>query len=226
MPGSGAGPESSSLEASLARVLSRRPLDILYAVFTNETSVEKPRRRGRPRNPELRRRILVAATRLAAESGVDVGFDSIAQAAGASRTTLYRWWSNPQELLLDALLDSVRFSMETDADTSTLARLRSQVELAAAVVIDPPTGAPLRALASAAMTREAAHAAFLQRWLAPRRAASRALIEQGIAEGTIVNEDPEVLIDVLFAPIYHRAFFTGGPLDDDLVDALIRRVSA
>lgn len=127
--------------------------------------------------------------------------------------------------MLDALLESVRFSMETDEHAPTLSRLRSQVELAAAVLIDPPTGAPLRALASAAMTRDATHTAFTEHWLAPRRAASRALIEQGIAEGAIVDEDPEALIDVLFAPIYHRAFFTDSPLDDDLVDALIRRIA-
>lgn len=175
---------------------------------------------------ELRRRILVAAARLAAESGIEVGFDRIAQAADASRTTLYRWWRNPQELLLDALLESVRFSTETDENAPTLARLRSQVELAAAVLTDPPTGAPLRALASAALTSQAAHAALTERWLAPRRAAARPLIEQGIAEGVIVDEDPEMLIDVLFAPVYHRAFFTDGPLNDELVDALIRRVAA
>lgn len=157
---------------------------------------------------------------------MDVGFDRIAQAAGASRTTLYRWWANPQELFLDALLDSVQFSLDTDEDAPTLARLRSQVELAAAVLIDPSTGAPLRALASAAMTSDATHTAFAQHWLEPRRTAARALIDHGIDEGVIVDEDPEVLIDVLFAPIYHRALFTGGPLDDDLVDALVRSIAA
>jgi len=40
----------------------------------------------------------------------------------------------------------------------------------------------------------------------------------------IVDEDPELLIDLLFAPLYHRAFFTGAPIDDDLIDALLARV--
>lgn len=195
----------------------------MYTVSTNSSAA---RGRGRPRDTDLRRKILTTAAGLAASEGTDIGFDRIAQAAGVSRTTLYRWWPSPQELLLDALLDSVSFSLDTDGAGPALAQLRRQVEFAAGVLSAPPTGAPLRALAAGALTRESLHRAFLERWLTPRRDAARVLIARGIADGTIVDEDPETLIDVLFAPVYHRAFFTAQPIDSDLIDALMRRVAA
>ncbi|MDM4762021.1 TetR-like C-terminal domain-containing protein [Galbitalea sp. SE-J8] len=192
---------------------------------SNSGTPQPPRGRGRPRDPQLRDRILAAAARLAAEAGVDIGFDRIAQAAGASRTTLYRWWRTPEELLLDALLGSVHESITTDAGTPAIEGLREQMTLAADVLIDAPTGGPLRALAAGALSRRATHAAFAEHWLAPRRAAARELVARGIREGTIVDEDPELIIDALFAPIYHRAFFTDGPLDAAVIDALLRRVA-
>lgn len=203
----------------------------MYTVSSNydearqqESDAKRPR--GRPRSVELRQRILAAASRLAAEAGGAVGFDRIAQAAGASRTTLYRWWTSPQELLLDALLEEVRSTIHIDDGVPVIAQLRSHIRMTATVLMDPPTGAPLRALASAALTRPDVHTAFVEHWFEPRREAARRLLERGIAEGVVVDEDPEVLIDVLFGPVYHRAFFTDGPLDDAFVDGLIRRVSA
>lgn len=199
-------------------------MDILYVVSSNSTTPAATRRRGRPRDTELRARILRAAAALAATDGVDVGFDRIAQAAGASRTTLYRWWRAPHELFLDALLDAVAFSLETDATAPVPVQLRMQVEAAAAILIDPPTGAPLRALAAAAAVDDEARADISARWFAPRRAAARALIERGIADGSIVAADADVLADVLFAPIYHRAFFTGQPLTEQFVASLVRLI--
>lgn len=204
---------------------------ILYDVSSNSSTptaagAPTPRGRGRPRDTELRARILATAARLAADEGVDVGFDRIAQATGASRTTLYRWWRGPHEILLDALRDATAFSLENDPGADVLDRLHAQVESAAAVLTDDVTGGPLRALAAAALTRESARIDFMEHWLRPRRAAARALLVEGIAAGTIVDEDPDTLIDVLFGPIYHRALLTAMPLTADYVEALLRRVTA
>lgn len=190
----------------------------------NSDTPSTARGRGRPRDADLRRRILSSATILAADEGVDIGFDRIAHAAGASRTTLYRWWRSPHELLLDALLDAVSFSLETDPSTPIVEQLRMQVEATAAILIDPPTSGPLRALVAAAAAGGVARDEIITRWFAPRRAAAIALIEAGVADGTVVDDDPETLVDVLFAPVYHRVFFTGQPLTEQFVASLIRRI--
>jgi AcrR family transcriptional regulator len=182
--------------------------------------------RGRPRDARLRQRILAAAAELVTSDGIDVGFDRIARAAGASRTTLYRWWSNPHELLLDALLEAVQFSIETEGPGSAIEKLRAQVAMAGQVLSDPVTGGPLRALAAGALADEDTRRRFQEHWLTPRRDAARLLVIQGIAEGSILERDPDFVVDVLFAPIYHRVYFTGGPVDEGLFDELIRLIAA
>lgn len=192
---------------------------------TNSASTPVRRGRGRPRDAELRRRILTTAARLASEEGIDVSFERIAQEVGASRTTLYRWWRGSRELLLDALLETAAFTLDTDDEAPIPEQLRAQVRSAAAVLLDEVTGAPLRALAATALTRESSRIDFVEHWLKPRRDRARPLIARGIADGTIVDDDPDLLIDVLFSPVYHRALFSRKPLDDAFVDGLLRRVT-
>jgi len=198
-------------------------MNMMNAMSTKDVGAATKLPRGRPRDTALRNRILATAAELAAGEGVEIGFDRIAQAAGASRTTLYRWWRSPHELFLDALLESARTPPDP-ADSPVLERIRAQLEAAAVVLVDRPTAAPLRVLAAGALTSAPDADSFRTHWLAPRRGLARELIRLGIDEGVIVDEDPELLIDLLFAPLYHRAFFTGAPIDDDLIDALLARV--
>ena len=182
-------------------------------------------RRGRPRDAALRQRILAAAAELATREGVDVGFDRSARAAGASRTALYRWCSSPHGLLLDALLEAVQFSHETEGPGAAIETLRAQVAMAGRVLSDPVTGGALRALAAGALVDEDAQRRFQEHWLTPRRDAARLLIVQGMPEGIILKRDPDFVVDVLFAPIYHRVYFTGQPVDEELFDELIRLIA-
>src|SRR5579875_3189601 len=62
------------------------------------------RGRGRPRDEVVRARILEAAL----EVLQDVGFanattDAIAERAGASKATIYRWWTNKSAVVMEAL---------------------------------------------------------------------------------------------------------------------------
>lgn len=65
---------------------------------------EVSRRRDAARNRTL---LLEAARRIVAERGPDVPLDEIAQAAGVSRTTLHRHFSDREELALEVLRDNV-----------------------------------------------------------------------------------------------------------------------
>lgn len=185
-----------------------------------------PRRgRGRPRDDQLRARVLQTAADLAAQSGIDVTFERIAREAGVSRTTLYRWWDSPQVLLLDALLDGARWTIEVSAGEETVARLRRHLVDGARVLSDAATGAPLRALAAGALTREDVRHAFFDHWLAPRRAAAATILDEGVARGEVRPDvDVEVVVDLLFAPLYHRAWLTRAPLDEQVVDEILALV--
>src|ERR671936_350476 len=83
---------------------------------------------GRPRDEEARRRVLDAACGLLEEVGFrSVTVDAIAERAGASKATVYRWWPNKAALLIEAFRDAVSPEFPF-ADTGSLANdIRTQL---------------------------------------------------------------------------------------------------
>src|SRR3954451_23694395 len=66
------------------------------------------RGRGRPRDEVAKSRILEAALKLLEEqSFADITTDAIAERAGASKATIYRWWPNKAAVLIEALREAV-----------------------------------------------------------------------------------------------------------------------
>ena len=63
-------------------------------------------RRGRPRSEKARLAILEAATELLLVQGLSaVSMDAVAERAGVSKATIYRWWPTKETLALDALFN-------------------------------------------------------------------------------------------------------------------------
>ena len=61
-------------------------------------------RRGRPRSEARKQAILQAAFELLGEHGLDAtSMDAVADRAGVSKATIYRWWDSKELLALDAL---------------------------------------------------------------------------------------------------------------------------
>src|SRR6266498_1331082 len=61
-------------------------------------------KRGRPRSEQARESILHAAAELLLKRGLDaVSMDAVAEHAGVSKATIYRWWPTKETLALDAL---------------------------------------------------------------------------------------------------------------------------
>src|SRR4051794_17680990 len=74
-----------------------------------ENPVELPARgRGRPRDELARERILESALAIVEEVGfTNTTTDAIAERAGASKSTIYRWWPNKAAVVIEALQDQV-----------------------------------------------------------------------------------------------------------------------
>jgi AcrR family transcriptional regulator len=65
----------------------------LRVVPETEELSDGVRRRGRPRSEKSKAAILAAAGELLLEHGLDaVSMDVIAERAGVSKATIYRWW--------------------------------------------------------------------------------------------------------------------------------------
>ena len=68
-----------------------------------DTASETPRR-GRPRSEKAKQAILTAASELLLEQGLHaMSMDDVAERAGVSKATIYRWWASKELLALDGV---------------------------------------------------------------------------------------------------------------------------
>ncbi|HWG02637.1 MAG TPA: helix-turn-helix domain-containing protein, partial [Trebonia sp.] len=74
---------------------------------------------GRPRDPELDRRIAQAALDLFGEAGwAGFAMEAVARRAGVGKASVYLRWSTKEALLTDAV--TIRLTRVADVDTGTL----------------------------------------------------------------------------------------------------------
>ena len=166
-----------------------------------------------PRVRRTRAAVLAAAAEVLASGGLGAfSLEAVAQRADVARSTLYRHWSDREQLLVATVAE--HGPIAEDPDTG---RLRD--DLIAAV---GPFGAFLGEAPSRgmllSMLAEAAHdptvAAMQQRLSEQRRAVLRRLVDRSLARGELpAGTDVEQLLDDLAAGVVHRAFVIGAPVD-------------
>lgn len=98
---------------------------------------------GRPRDPEVGARVLQAALEVYGRLGA-AGFsvDAVAKAAGASKATIYRRWSDADDLLVDALQRAL--PQEPAIDTGSVRQDLITLTAAQLVTQTGPAGPALR----------------------------------------------------------------------------------
>jgi len=176
--------------------------------------------RGRPRSEPARQAILAAATDLLLTRGLSaVSMDAIAERAGVSKATIYRWWPTKETLALDTLYDQLSEPSAEPPDTGTLAGdltvlLTGWVER----VGGRPFGRVIGALVTEAATDATFGEVYRERYVEPRRAQARTIFTRAIARGEIgVGTDVEAAIDLLYGSLYHRLLHGHAPLSPEFV---------
>lgn len=176
---------------------------------------------GRPRDVRLDRALLDATCALLAEHGyAGTTIDAVAKGAGTTKPALYRRYRNRAELVVDALVD--RFGDDPTHDTGSLRGdltdlQRHQVMLFGDPVFQGAVGGLLDDLGTSSSTTPSV---FVERFLAPRRAATARLLERAEARGEIEPcDDPEWICDLITGPLVMRALLPAlPPLDERLVE--------
>jgi AcrR family transcriptional regulator len=186
-------------------------------------------RRGRPRSEAARNAILDAAAELLLAHGLgEVSMDAVAERAGVSKATIYRWWPTKETLALEALYWEWDTARPTADDTGSLrgdllAVLRPWLRRIRA----RPYGHVIAALVTEANTDPAFAEQYRARFVEPRRQPARALFERAIERGEIpADTDVEVALDLLFGPVYHRLLHGHAPLTDRFMEAVVDSVLA
>ena len=182
--------------------------------------------RGRPRSERARTAILEAAGELMLAGGLRAAtVDGIAARAGVSKATVYRWWPSRGAVALDGFLHQVEDTIQVPEGASTHDALVHQLRALVGLLRDTPSGPLLRALTAQAESDPEVAAALRDQWLAPRRAATVAILERALAAGELrADADISVALDQLFAPLYHRLHYGHEPLTHDLPDLLVTQL--
>lgn len=186
-------------------------------------TAEAPRR-GRPRSEKAHTAILEAAAELLLARGLSaVSMDAVAQRAGVSKATIYRWWPTKETLALDALYSEWAAARPYPRDTGALrGDLLSLLRPWARLAGSRPYGRVIAALITEAQTDPAFAAEYRERFVEPRRDLARAIFRRAIQRGEIPADTKiEVALDLLYGPLYHRLLHGHAPLNERFVRDVI-----
>jgi AcrR family transcriptional regulator len=155
--------------------------------------------------------------------------DVVAEWAGVSKATIYRWWPTKETLALDALY-SEWDGRPHPRDTGSLrgdllALLRPWARLASS----RPYGRVIAALVTEAQTDPVFAAEYRRRVVEPRRDQARTIFRRAIERGEIPPDTKiEVALDLLYGPLYHRLLHGHAPLNDrftqDIIDMALNGI--
>jgi AcrR family transcriptional regulator len=189
-----------------------------------------PAPRGRPRSARAQQAILGAAHELMREEGYRaLTIEGIAARAGVGKQTIYRWWPSKGAILVDAFLAQLQTHATWIETGDFRADLVTAISRAATTLADPEFGSPYAALFYEALSDPAVAATLYQQVLLPSRIAHRERMVRAQAEGTVRTDlDVDLVIDMIYAPIWYRFFTRAVPLSDldphALGDAVLRAI--
>ena len=159
----------------------------------------KPERRADLAARRAHRAILQAANELLESDGfAAVTVEAIAERAGVSKATIYRWWPNRAAVVMDGFLSTVSFEVPFPHTGHAREDIRIHMRRLAEA-FSGKMGRTVAALIAEGQTDPELAEALRSRWLSVRRAEAREILELGIERGELRDDiDLEVAVDVLY----------------------------
>jgi AcrR family transcriptional regulator len=180
--------------------------------------------RGRPRSEKAHQAILAAAAELLLARGVAaVSMDAVAERAGVSKATIYRWWPTKEALALDALYTEWAAFQPDPRDTGSLrGDLLALLRPWARAVRSRPYARVIAALLTEVHTDPAFAAEYHKRLVEPRRDQARAVFRRAVERREIpAGTSIEVAVDLVYGPLWHRLLHGHAPLNDRFVQDVV-----
>lgn len=196
-------------------------------MIADKAQAEKPKR-GRPRSTSVRTLVLKTALDLLQEGDTRaLTMENIAARARVSKATLYRWWSSPSAIAFESFLGAVTPHLDWDADGDLREVLTSQAVTLTKLFTSTIFGCTVRRVIADGQTNEELRLSFVDNFITPRRARGKEIIIEAQANGTLRSDvDPDVVLDLVFDPVYLRLLTSHAPLTESfarqVVDAVFR----
>jgi AcrR family transcriptional regulator len=179
------------------------------------------------RSETSRRAILEATSELLAETTVQkLSIEAIAKRAGVGKTTIYRWWPSKAAVVIDAFVEHhlVHTPIREDRPVPEILteHLASLIEQYAG-----PQGRLVAQIIAESQYDESTLHEFRERFWDGRRAATRALVERGIREGTLRDDlDPGLMVELMYSAVYVRLLFRYRELDRSFAEQIVATAMA
>lgn len=174
---------------------------------------------GRPRSEKARKAVIQSTLELLKRNGFsDLQMESVAARAGVGKATVYRWWPNKAELVIDAFASAVEKELRFPATGAFLKVIRGQMRRWARI-FRSPLGQIIANVIGAGQSDPAILEAFRAHWVEPRRIEARKLLRRAIQKGEIKPHlDPDTVLDILYGPLYLRLLVQNAPLTENFAD--------
>jgi AcrR family transcriptional regulator len=185
-----------------------------FLVTTDEQRV------GRPRSVEARNAVLNAVDDLLVEIGyAGMTMKNIAERAGVSRQTVYRWWSTKAEILFEASAADAVEEMSVPPTGAPQAEVSAYLHALVGFLVDSPAGAGYRALVG-----EAQHDPAVATLLASRDVlgdSAQAVIARALGP-EVPAKGLEQVTALLVGPVFYSVL-SGGSVEALDVELLARQ---
>lgn len=182
------------------------------------TSTTRKAPLGRPRSEATRQLILNSTITLLQDKTIQaISIEAIAREAGVSKATIYRWWDSKAQVVIDAFIENhlvkTTIPVGLSPREAIIYHFRSLVEQYSAW-----PGRLVAQIIAEGQSDPATLQAFRERFHLGRRAVVKQLLSAWKATGEIPeNTNVEILMDIIYGPIYMRLLIGHASLDDDFV---------
>jgi AcrR family transcriptional regulator len=147
--------------------------------------------------------------------------EGIAARAAVGKPTIYREWPNAHAVAMAALMSADAAATKIASSPSAVTELQRQLRAVAGVFASRIGRQAAIMIASAAGETELSKS-FRNHFILARRAEGRDIIGRGIAQREIrAGIDIEVLLDMIYGPIFYRLLMGHGALDAEFTDAVV-----
>ncbi|MDG3009760.1 TetR/AcrR family transcriptional regulator [Rhodococcus sp. D2-41] len=190
---------------------------------TDESAQEKAssgrvRTRSGGRSEEVRRAVGRACLSFLAEGRIDFTTVELAERAGVTRKTVYRWWPTHKDLLIEGLSMHVR--QMTPPDTGSWeSDVREFAHLIAGYAADPVETATSALIAS---RRFPDFGDLVVEQYRPMREGWQRMVERAAERGDATTEhSPEAVVNALIAPLFLAPLMMGRKATDEEVERTV-----
>lgn len=182
--------------------------------------------RGRPRSESSRAAIIEATIQLVEKVGYEkLSIVEVAKTAGVGKQTIYRWWKSKAELVIEAVLEDAQKHVLVP-DTGTLeGDLRELLRRSCHRLKSDASRSMLSGLMMAGRKDKETLRLFREQFIEIRRDVIRKIFQRHRgARGLRKDLNTELIIDLIFGPMWYRLLVEIAPLDETFADQLVDQI--